>query len=120
MFYRIKQLHFPDRELGRVSHVVKERVFLSTRLFVFSFFCSVSMLQAAEINEQKVHIETSSYNLNVQQSNIIIKGKVTDTNGEPIIGATVKVVNTNAGAITDANGNFSIKVPANAVLEISL
>ena len=55
-----------------------------------------------------------------QQNKISIKGKVTDLNGEPIIGANVmeKGVATN-GAITDVNGNFTLQVPANAQLIVS-
>ncbi|MFA6599289.1 MAG: carboxypeptidase-like regulatory domain-containing protein, partial [Ignavibacteriaceae bacterium] len=38
-----------------------------------------------------------------------IKGKVTDkSNGEPLIGASVVVVGTSFGAMTDIDGNYSI------------
>src|SRR3712207_3148900 len=47
------------------------------------------------------------------------KGHVTDVHGEPIIGASVKVVGGTQGVITDLNGQFSITVPANTSLEIS-
>ncbi|MEO6230537.1 MAG: SusC/RagA family TonB-linked outer membrane protein [Ferruginibacter sp.] len=44
---------------------------------------------------------------------VTVKGKVTDnTNGTPLVGATVKVKNTNAFATTDANGEFSVKAPS--------
>lgn len=49
-----------------------------------------------------------------------IKGKVTDSNGEPLAGAYVMVQGTNTGVVTDANGNYQINVPAdNAKLEFS-
>lgn len=48
-----------------------------------------------------------------------VKGTVNDQAGEPIIGATVKVQGTKAGAITDFNGNFSIEAASNATLNIS-
>ena len=50
-----------------------------------------------------------------------ISGKVTSAeDGEPVIGATVKVVGSKtAGAVTDINGNFSISAPAGAQLEIT-
>ena len=55
----------------------------------------------------------------VQQSDIV-KGQVVDKSGEPIIGATVKVNGSQAGAITDIDGNFELKnVPAGGVLTIS-
>lgn len=40
-----------------------------------------------------------------------MKGKVTDENTEPIIGATVSVKGSTTGTITDINGQYSIKVP---------
>jgi len=49
----------------------------------------------------------------------IVKGTVIDEAGEPIIGATVKVEGSNAGAITDFDGNFSVNAASNATLNIS-
>ena len=49
----------------------------------------------------------------------LVKGTVNDEAGEPIIGATVKVQGTNAGAITDFNGNFSVQAASNATLNVS-
>lgn len=48
-----------------------------------------------------------------------ISGRVVDANGEAVIGATVKEPGSSTGAITDIDGNFTISVPDNAVLEIS-
>ena len=50
---------------------------------------------------------------------ITVKGQVVDQDGEPLIGATVKVKNSNAGAVTDVDGNFQITAPANAILVVS-
>jgi TonB-linked SusC/RagA family outer membrane protein len=49
----------------------------------------------------------------------LVKGTVNDEAGEPIIGASVKVVGSNTGAVTDLNGNFSVNAPSNGQLEIS-
>ena len=49
----------------------------------------------------------------------VIKGTVSDEQGEPIIGASVKVVGTNTGGITDIDGNFSVSAPSNGKLEVS-
>ena len=44
-----------------------------------------------------------------------VTGKVTDTNGEAVIGASVYVIGTNLGANTDIEGNFTIEnVPSSA------
>lgn len=49
-----------------------------------------------------------------------IKGTVVSSeDGQPVIGATVKIVGTNNGTVTDANGLFEIKVNNGALLEIS-
>ena len=41
-------------------------------------------------------------------TNDIIKGKVTDQKGEPLIGASVMYKGTNIGTVTDMNGEFSL------------
>ena len=48
-----------------------------------------------------------------------IKGTVNDETGEPVIGASVKVQGTNEGAITDLDGNFTVKASSDATLTIS-
>ena len=40
-----------------------------------------------------------------------VKGRITDSKGEPIIGATVLIAGTTTGVITDIDGNYSIEVP---------
>ena len=53
------------------------------------------------------------------QQSKLVKGKVVDKNGEPIIGANVVVKGTTNGTITDIDGNFSLEVSGNAQLAIS-
>lgn len=48
-----------------------------------------------------------------------ITGVITDSNGEPVIGANVMVKGTGNGTITDVDGNFHLDVQSNDVLEIS-
>jgi TonB-linked SusC/RagA family outer membrane protein len=49
-----------------------------------------------------------------------ISGTVTSSeDGQPIIGASVKVEGTKMGTVTDVDGNFSLSAPANSKLEIS-
>ena len=48
-----------------------------------------------------------------------ISGTVKDGNGEPLIGATVRVKGSSTGTVTDIDGNYTLNVPANAELEIS-
>lgn len=62
---------------------------------------------------------THKQGTNAQQSNRRVKGQVRDANGEPIIGATVRVPGTNRVALTDIDGNFSIEAAANERLQVS-
>ena len=49
----------------------------------------------------------------------VSRGKVLDSNGEPIIGASVVVPGTTNGVITDIDGKFEIRVAQGTTLEIS-
>lgn len=55
----------------------------------------------------------------VQQNTVKVTGTVKDANGEPIIGANVKVVGSPTGVITDLDGNFTLNVPAGSKLQFS-
>lgn len=55
----------------------------------------------------------------ITQQSTKIKGTVVDQKGEPIIGATVRVVGSKNGVITDYDGNFEINAPAGKHLQIS-
>ncbi len=48
-----------------------------------------------------------------------ITGVVIDSEGEPLIGATVQVKGTSTGAATDIDGRFSLNVPIGGELQIS-
>ena len=54
-----------------------------------------------------------------QAQTVKVKGQVVDETGEPLVGATVKVKDSNAGTITDFDGNFQLDVKSNATLVIS-
>ena len=50
---------------------------------------------------------------------IDVKGHVKDAQGEPIIGATVRVAGTSTGTVTDFDGNFMLKAKQGAELQVS-
>ena len=51
--------------------------------------------------------------------NTDIKGTVVDENGEPVIGASVRVEGQEGGVITDLDGNYTIKAPKGAKVTIT-
>lgn len=48
-----------------------------------------------------------------------INGVVVDTNGDPVIGATILIQGTGDGTITDIDGGFTLVAPQNATIVIS-
>lgn len=54
----------------------------------------------------------------VQQSGTV-KGTVTDTSGEPLIGVSVMVKGTAKGVVTDLDGHFSLQVSGGETMEVS-
>ena len=50
---------------------------------------------------------------------IDVKGHVKDAQGEPIIGATVRVVGTQTATVTDFDGNFVLKANQGADISVS-
>lgn len=54
-----------------------------------------------------------------QQQTIKVSGQVVDQDGEPLIGATIRLKDAQSGVVTDLDGNFTIDAPANATLVVS-
>lgn len=52
-------------------------------------------------------------------SRITATGRVTDTNGEPLIGASIVVKGSNNATITDVYGNFALEVQRGDILQVS-
>lgn len=72
-----------------------------------------SDIKEADINHEKIAANVTS--MPVKK----ITGIITDTNGEPIIGANVMIKGTTKGVITDIDGKFSIDTATGDVLNIS-
>ena len=52
-------------------------------------------------------------------NNIIVKGRITDTSGNPVPFATIRISGSAIGVSSDANGSYSISVKEGDVLEFS-
>ncbi len=55
----------------------------------------------------------------ILQSDVEVVGQVLDSDGNPIIGASVVVAGTTVGTVTDFDGSFSLRCASGATLEIS-
>lgn len=74
-----------------------------------------------DVLDKKIILSTELSSVErTQQANVKVSGRVLDSMGEPIIGASVVESGTSNGTITDIDGNFSFNVSvANAQLEIT-
>jgi len=54
-----------------------------------------------------------------QFSSPVIQGKVIDSTGEPLVGATIQINETPRGTFSDNAGNFSIDIPIPSTIQIS-
>ncbi|WP_304379536.1 SusC/RagA family TonB-linked outer membrane protein, partial [uncultured Parabacteroides sp.] len=70
------------------------------------------------IHDRNINITRKAYAAQQKQTKRIT-GKVTDADGEPIIGANVVEKGTTNGIITDAEGNFDLNVTPASILQIS-
>lgn len=102
-----------SKKLCRLVEVKKTggRKRLPLFLMLFSSFYFSSFLVNAENENPAPMIQ--------QQVGNNVTGTVTDSKGEPIIGASVRVVGSKAGTITDMDGVFKLKVPEGGKITIS-
>ena len=74
-------------------------------LGILFFSMSPTVATADGIRENATSVQTVQQNVN-------IKGKVADSNGEPIIGASIRVKGLSAGVVSDLEGNFELQIPS--------
>ena len=90
--------------LGLKSKIVQQTKFNSQ---------PVRAVLATLLNGTNIIFRESSGNIlltrKLQQGKVY--GKVTDEGGDPLPGATIKVVGTTFGAVADVNGNYSLDIP---------
>lgn len=69
--------------------------------------------------DNKIILSNELKDQQVTQQGNVIQGRVTDANGEPVIGASVLEEGTQNGVITDMDGNFRLTVKAGAKIRVS-
>ena len=66
-----------------------------------------------------IYANYASQEVQEVQQDRTVSGTITDENGEPIIGASVMVTETNQGTITDMDGKFSVNASKGNHLKVS-
>lgn len=95
-------LHFTDVELAMVLNKLVEGTTLGY-----------------EVKNGKLYLFENQSSKAVPQPSKRITGVITDSKGEPIIGANVVEKGTTNGTITDFDGKFTLEVADNAILQLS-
>lgn len=89
-----------------------------TKSVVASF--AVGMLLCATNASAANELARSVYSTNLTQQNNQVTGRIVDSNGEPLIGVSVvEKGNKGNGAVTDVDGNFTLRVSPKSTLLIS-
>lgn len=90
----------------------------TSRNLIFHFMLG-GAIGSMPISVSALSIEQQSAQVTSRQQQQTISGKVTDAEGEPLIGASVLIKGTSKGTATDINGDFSIQASIGAVLTVS-
>jgi TonB-linked SusC/RagA family outer membrane protein len=78
------------------------------------------MREKLKLTKMGVFLLLLAFSLNALAQNITVRGNITDTSREPLIGVAVRVAGTTTGVVTDFDGDYVLNnVPSNATLEIS-
>lgn len=78
-----------------------------------------SVLATIVLGTTPIQMQAEIIPMNVVQQNQALKGQVLDNNGDPIIGATVKVEGTKNATVTDLDGNFTLNNVTGKKLQVS-
>lgn len=88
-------------------------------LNVLKTICIFSLLFWCMPFAFQVHASGKVENLRNVEQDMTVQGKVIDENGDAVIGASILVVRTGGGTITDIDGNFSLSVRKGDELRLS-
>ena len=91
-------------------------ILLKTRILISC--CFISLLAFFE-EDCYASRPGSKECVKVSSASFTVRGRVIDTYGEPLIGATIREKGGANGTVTDVEGNFFLSVPDSAILQIS-
>lgn len=104
----------------RTTYFSLRKIYFAMKLIFLLLFVSIHQMHAKPIYSQD-NKPTVEKDVLIQQQPLqkAITGKIIDEQGEPIIGVNIVEKGTSNGTVTDVEGNFSLKVSSNAILQIS-
>ena len=106
-----------DLDVSRVVHMNKKSGNLTSVLE--EAFSDTDINYELQNNYIVLSKNTSLSKTSSQQDGRTISGTVTDTDGEPIVGANITQKGTTNGTSTNVDGKFSITIPPGSVISVS-
>ena len=100
--------------MNRQSFIISLRVQVVVSCLLSSFFF---LSENGYASEQVTFIETIE--TPTDNATATVRGRVVDTNGEPLIGATIREKGGANGTVSDIDGSFFLSVPDSAILQVS-
>ncbi|MDD3036688.1 SusC/RagA family TonB-linked outer membrane protein [Bacteroides sp.] len=94
-----------------IKMLLKIRIIVSVSIIILFFFFSEKSYASKRLEYNEI-IEVSS-------TDSLVKGRIVDPHGTPLIGATIREKGGTKGTVTDAKGNFVLTVPDSAILQVS-
>ncbi len=93
-------------------------------LIICAALAAVPFAAGASVEAHSSVAATAAYVSNESLANspladILVKGRVIDEDNNPLVGVSVIVQGSSRGTLTDANGNFELNAPEDAVLAFS-
>ena len=101
----------------RMIHETKQKHLYFSVAFALSI--ALAPTSAYAVGNPVGSLEASMPQAVQQNGNHKVTGRVVDSAGEPLIGATIMVEGTKEGAVTDIDGNFTINATSKAKMVIS-
>jgi len=107
--------------MRKKNQILRKDIFA---LLTLAFICTAYQVRADEpptmINYKNVELENIKHiEVEVYWQQTTVNGTVTDNAGIPLPGATILEKGTTNGVISDFDGNYSIQVSEDAILEVS-
>src|SRR5690606_20931997 len=78
-----------------------------------------SIINKTIVISEKPGSKTEKTDVQPEDVNLGVTGKVVDSSGEPLIGVSILIKGTGTGTTTDLEGNFALDVPENSTLIFS-
>ena len=91
---------------------------LKATALLLGFIIAPSIYLLADNREVSIPDNANSFSSQPQEKNIV-SGIVKDAQGQTIIGASVRIMGTSNGTVSDIDGKFSLSVSPSDILEIS-